>query len=78
MSVLGLATWVVPAAADHDGVTAVTGSAFGVHAYNISLFGSPQPDNGPTPTVTLPAGGGSVSDSDPDGHTVAYGPATLF
>ncbi|MGH9152827.1 MAG: Ig-like domain-containing protein [Acidimicrobiales bacterium] len=71
-------TWVVPAAADHDGVTAVTGSAFGVHAYNISLFGSPQPDNGPTPTVTLPAGGGSVSDSDPDGHTVAYGPATLF
>ncbi|MFP5375514.1 MAG: hypothetical protein ACLGIO_01865, partial [Acidimicrobiia bacterium] len=42
-------TWVVPAAADHDGVSAVTGSAYGVHAFNISLFGSPQPDNGPTP-----------------------------
>lgn len=59
-------------------VASVTGGAFGAYAANISLFGTPQPPNGPHPTVTLPPGGGSVQQSDPDGHAINYGPATLF
>lgn len=44
-----------PASATHQTVTAVTGSAYGYRAYNVSLFGGAQPDTGPTPTVTLAA-----------------------
>lgn len=41
-------------------VTAVKGSAFGFRVFNLSLFGGPQPDFGPAPSVTLPAGGSST------------------
>src|SRR5215210_6841194 len=34
-------------------VTAVQGSGYGYRALNLSLFGGPQPDIGPTPSVTL-------------------------
>lgn len=54
----------------------VTGSAFGFSA-NVSLFGGPQPPVGPEPTVTLPSGGGEVTDTQASGQAV-FGPATLF
>ncbi|MDQ6614502.1 MAG: hypothetical protein M3083_07095, partial [Actinomycetota bacterium] len=60
-------------------VTAVTGSAFGVSAPNITLFGGAQTPYGPTPTVTLPAGGSAtaVTATDPS-ENVAFGPATFL
>ncbi|MDQ6614503.1 MAG: hypothetical protein M3083_07100 [Actinomycetota bacterium] len=60
-------------------VTAVTGSAFGVSAPNITLFGGAQTAYGPTPTVTLPAGGSAspVTATDPS-ENVAFGPATFL
>ncbi|HVM02439.1 MAG TPA: hypothetical protein VM263_07185, partial [Acidimicrobiales bacterium] len=42
-----------PASATHTTVTAVSGSAFGYWADEISLFGGAQADVGPTPTVAL-------------------------
>ncbi len=64
------------AAAD---VTAVRGSAFGVFADNIVIFGGAQADTGPVPTVTLPSGGSSspVTGNAPT-TLVRYGPATIF
>jgi hypothetical protein len=41
-------------------VTAVKGSAFGFRVFSLSLFGGAQPDFGPAPTVTLPAGGSAT------------------
>ena len=41
-------------------ITAVRGSAFGFRVFNLSLFGGAQPDFGPAPTVTLPAGGSAT------------------
>lgn len=60
-------------------VTAVNGSAYGYRAFNIALLGNPQPDTGPTPTVTLAsdASNSPQSASAANGH-VTYGPATLF
>lgn len=54
----------------------VTGSAFGFSA-NVSLFGAPQRPAGPEPTVTLPSGGGEVTDTQASGEAV-FGPARLF
>ena len=64
-----------PVSAD---VTAVRGSAYGYFA-NVSLFGGPFNQRGPTPTVTLPAGGSAVpiTATQPTG-SVIYGPAGLF
>lgn len=50
-----------------------TGSAFGYHAFNITIFGGAQKDTGPTPVATLNGG----AQTAPTG-VVAYGPATLF
>lgn len=41
-------------------VTGVKGSAFGFRVFNLSLFGGAQPEFGPAPTVTLPAGGSAT------------------
>jgi hypothetical protein len=62
----------------HAEVTTVEGSAFGYYL-NVGLFGSPQPSVGPTPTVTLPAGGSNVpiTATAPTGRASA-GPATFF
>jgi len=63
----------------HADVTTVTGGAYGYFAHNVSLFGGAQPDIGPVPTVSLPAGGSStpITASAPSGR-VAYGPGILF
>ncbi|HEX2024041.1 MAG TPA: choice-of-anchor P family protein, partial [Acidimicrobiales bacterium] len=67
---------VAPVSAD---VTAVRGSAFGLHADNIVIFGGAQPDTGPVPTVTLPSGGSSNPVTSGAATTLArYGPATIF
>jgi hypothetical protein len=59
-------------------VTDVGGGAYGFFS-NVSLFGGPSMPIGPTPTVTLPAGGSAtpVTASAPTGKA-QYGPATLF
>ena len=63
----------------HSTVTAVKGSAFGYHAFNLTLFGGPQPPAGPAPTVTLPASGGNVTNSVASASvTIGGGAATLF
>ncbi|HWC10985.1 MAG TPA: hypothetical protein VG455_07165, partial [Acidimicrobiales bacterium] len=64
-----------PSSAD---VTAVRGSAFGFHA-SVSLFGGPANEVGPTPTVTLPAGGSAtpITATEPSGMA-QFGPAVLF
>ncbi len=60
-------------------VSSVTGSALGVFADNISIFGGAQPDSGPTPTVTLPPAGSAAPVTATVASTlVQYGPATLF
>ena len=60
-------------------VTSVIGSAYGYHAYNISLFGGVQPNNGPTPTVTLASNASnSPQNASATCGRVAYGPAILF
>jgi hypothetical protein len=60
-------------------VTAVNGSAFGYWADEISLFGNPQADTGPVPTVTLASNASNSPEADaaPTG-LVRYGPATLL
>ena len=59
--------------------TAVEGSAFGVSAPNVTLFGGAQTAFGPTPTVTLPtAGSATPVTSTAPSETVTYGPATFF
>jgi hypothetical protein len=60
-------------------VTAVIGSAFGVSAPNISLFGGAQTPFGPTPHATLPGTGSptAITGTDPT-EAVAFGPATFF
>jgi hypothetical protein len=59
-------------------ITGVKGSAFG-YLLNVSLFGGTKNTVGPTPTVTLPAGGSTspVTSSAPTGSAVV-GPATLL
>lgn len=60
-------------------VTAVSGSAYGYRAYNISLFGGAQPDTGPTPSVTLATNASnSPQNASVASGTVAYGPAYLL
>jgi hypothetical protein len=61
------------AAAD---VVSLTGSAFGSYA-NVSLFGGPFDERGPSPAVTLPASGGFEQATQASG-SVVYGPATFF
>lgn len=60
-------------------VTAVTGSALGYTAANITLFGGSQNPVPPTPSVTL---NGDASNSPQTGSAttgvIVYGPATLF
>jgi hypothetical protein len=59
-------------------VVQVGGSAFGFYS-NLSLFGGPPAARGPTPTVTLPAGGSAtpVIASATSGDA-SYGPAQIF
>src|SRR5947209_18070412 len=73
-AVLG-AGGVRPAAAQ---ITAVRGSALG-YLLNVSLFNGPVTTVGPTPTVTLPAGGSTspVTATAPTGSAIV-GPATFF
>lgn len=52
-----------PTASSAD-VTAVEGRAFGASG-SVSLFGGPPIVFNPQPTVTLPAAGGNVSNSQP-------------
>lgn len=60
-------------------VTAVTGSAYGYHAFNIALFGGAQTPVGPTPTVALaPNASNSPQSAMAASGVVGYGPATLF
>jgi hypothetical protein len=56
----------------------VTGSAFGYYA-SVGLFGGPAGVNGPAPTVVLAPEGSTepVVETDPDGATAQYGPATI-
>ncbi len=42
-----------PSTANHQTVTAVQGSAYGYRAFNLTLFGGPQPEIPATPAVTL-------------------------
>ncbi|HVM01559.1 MAG TPA: hypothetical protein VM263_02730, partial [Acidimicrobiales bacterium] len=68
-----------PASATHSTVTAVNGSAFGYWADEISLFGGPQADTGPTPTVALaPDASNSPQTATATTGLVTYGPARLF
>src|SRR3954453_23235796 len=62
----------------HADVTGVEGSAYGYYL-NVSIFGSPQPTVGPTPTVTLPAGGSAspITATALTGRATA-GPAMFF
>lgn len=65
-----------PAAAD---VAAVTGSAYGYRAFNISLFGGAQPEQGPAPRVNLAAdASNSPQAATAPSASVQYGPAVLF
>lgn len=60
-------------------VTAVSGSAYGYFADNITLFGASQADTGPTPTVALPPFGSAtpVTATATTGQ-VTYSTATFF
>lgn len=65
-----------PAAAD---VAAVTASAYGYRAFNISLFGGAQPEQGPAPRVDLAAdASNSPQTASAPSARVEYGPAVLF
>ncbi len=46
-------TLTSPSAANPQTVTAVQGRATGYHAFSLTLFGGPQPSQGPAPVVTL-------------------------
>lgn len=76
---VGSATAAPPAT-----VTQVTGSAFGYHSYDVSLFcWTPpcfqQPERGPAPHVELaPDASNSPQTAHASTGRVAYGPATLF
>ena len=60
-------------------VNAVVGSAYGYHAYGITLFGGAQPEKGPSPIARLTK---DASNSPQSAATstgiVTYGPAVLF
>ena len=65
-----------PAAAD---VAAVTGSAYGYRAFNITLFGGAQTEQGPAPRVDLAAdASNSPQAATAPSASVQYGPAVLF
>jgi hypothetical protein len=68
----------IDATAGAQTVSDVSGGAFGF-SVSISLFGGPPGTRGPTPTVTLPAGGSStpVTSSDPSANAT-FGPAVIF
>ena len=53
--VMTLGTLVASSGSASAAVRMVTGKAFGYHAYNLTLFGSPQPEAGPTPLAALAA-----------------------
>ena len=73
-----IATGVKPVAAGSN-ITAVTGSAFGYHSFNISLLGGAQSDVGPAPTMALSSdASNSPQSAAATTGVVAYGPATLF
>lgn len=60
-------------------VTADTGSAFGVSAPNITLFGGAQTPYGPVPKITLPSSGSSTTlSASAKKEDVVYGPANFF
>ncbi|MCA1692712.1 MAG: hypothetical protein LC733_11140 [Actinobacteria bacterium] len=68
-----------PASGSHRNVTAVKGSAFGIHSFNISLFGGPQADVGPRPAVTLaPNASNSPQTATESDLLVQFGPARVF
>ena len=70
---------VQPASADHSTVTAVKGSAYGYHAYNISLFGGAQAPKGPVPSVALASdASNSPQSASAASGSVVYGPAYIF
>ncbi|MDP8969310.1 MAG: hypothetical protein M3N52_02155, partial [Actinomycetota bacterium] len=59
--------------------SAVQGSAYGYYTYDIALFESPQPNQGPAPTVTLASdASNSPQDASVASAEAAYGPAVLF
>lgn len=63
----------------HAAATAVEGRAFGYHAFNVTLFDSPQPSRGPTPTVDLaPDASNSPETATAPEAQVAYAAAILF
>ncbi|MGH9178225.1 MAG: hypothetical protein ACRD0N_06695, partial [Acidimicrobiales bacterium] len=67
------------ATATHTTVTAVNGGAFGYWSDDISLFGGPQADTGPTPTVALAADASNTpQNASATTGLVSYGPARLF
>jgi hypothetical protein len=75
-SVMGFVALAGTAAA---AVTADTGSAFGVSAPNITLFGGAQTPFGPVPTITLPSSGSATTRSaTAKKEDVVYGPANFF
>lgn len=67
------------AASAAGNVTTVVGSAYGYHAYGITIFGGQQNEVGPTPSAVLAT---NAANSPQSGFAasgmVTYGPATLF
>lgn len=59
VALAGLCTLALAPALAQADVTAVSGGAYG-YSLNVSLFGTAQPQVGPTPSVVLPAGGSVV------------------
>ncbi|MGH9177207.1 MAG: hypothetical protein ACRD0N_01445, partial [Acidimicrobiales bacterium] len=79
LTLAGLLLDPAPARATHVPITAVSGSAFGYWSDGISLFGGPQADIGPAPTVTLAAdASNSPQSASATTGLVSYGPARLF
>lgn len=75
----GLALVAVGGAAGAKPATPLEGSAVGVSAPDLTIFGGAQTPYGPTPTATLPAGGSTTAVTGSDAsESVVYGPATLF
>lgn len=61
-----------------DGVSSVTGSAYGYYT-NVSLFGGPYGARGPAPTVALkPNAANSPQSAHVDSAEAVYGPAVIF
>lgn len=70
---------VVVGARSVSASSTVTGSAYGFHAFNVTLFGGAQNPVGPTPTVSLaPDASNSPQSGSATTGVVIYGPAVLF